>query len=98
MANRRSFLQSALGIGAGLFATDGLFASSSQSSTQKLKAARHSGKGLAFSTPVVTTDIGDLPFTMDGDVKVFHLIAQVVKQQIAPDKTIDSWGFNGSAP
>ena len=32
--------------------------------------------------PVVTADIGDLPYTMDGNTKVFHLIAEVVKQQI----------------
>ena len=35
---------------------------------------------------------------MDGGVKVFHLVAQVVRQPIAPNKTIDVWGFNGSAP
>ncbi len=35
---------------------------------------------------------------MEGSVKVFHLVAQVVRQQIAPNKTIDVWGFNGSAP
>lgn len=52
----------------------------------------------AFNTPVVTTDVGDLPYEMDGDVKVFRLTAHVMKQQIAPQKTIDVWGFNGSAP
>ena len=35
---------------------------------------------------------------MDGDVKVFRLRAHVFKQQVAPQKTIDMWGFNGSAP
>jgi hypothetical protein len=40
----------------------------------------------------------DLPFTMDNGVKVFHLIAEPVKQQIAPGKTLDIWGYNGSAP
>ena len=95
MANRRSFLQTALGIGAGLFASDKLFASSA---AQRLKASAHSVSGPAFNTPVITTDIGDLHYTMDGDVKVFHLVAQVVKQRIAPDKVIDAWGFNGSAP
>lgn len=50
------------------------------------------------TVPVVTTDVGDLPFEMEGDVKVFRLTAHVFKRQIAPDKTIDVWGFNGSAP
>jgi hypothetical protein len=47
---------------------------------------------------VKTPDIADLPFTMDNGTKVFHLIAEPVKQQIVPNKTIDAWGFNGSAP
>jgi FtsP/CotA-like multicopper oxidase with cupredoxin domain len=52
----------------------------------------------AQTTRVVTTDVGDLPYVMDGEVKVFRLTAHVLKQQIAPQKTIDVWGFNGSAP
>ncbi len=96
MANRRSFLQNAFGLGAGLFASDKLLAQSS--SAQKLKAGRHSKAGPAFNVPVTTPDIGDLPFTTDGGTKVFHLTAQVVKRQIAPNKTIDVWGFNGTAP
>ncbi len=101
MANRRNFLH-ALGIGAGLFAADTasakLLAAAPLSSAQKLKADRHTNPGPAFNTPVVTTDIGDLPYTMDGNTKVFHLVAQVVKRQIAPNKTIDVWGYNGTAP
>ena len=53
------------------------------------------------SVPVVTLDVGDLPFTMDNGVKVFNLIAEPVKQVIVPGKmgrTFDLWGFNGSAP
>jgi len=46
----------------------------------------------------LTTDIGDLPFTMDNGVKVFHLVAEPVKQMIIPGRTFDLWGFNGSAP
>ena len=98
MANRRSFLQSALGVSAGLFASDKAFAATDNSSAQRLKERRSSRNGPAFNIPVVTTDIGDLRYTMDGEVKVFHLVAQVVKQQISPDKIIDVWGFNGTAP
>ena len=47
---------------------------------------------------VQTPDVPDLEFTMDNGVKVFHLIAEPVKQQIAPNKTLLLWGFNGSAP
>ncbi len=54
--------------------------------------------GPVSNTLTVTTDVGDLPFELDGDTKVFRLTAHVFKRQIAPDKTIDVWGFNGSAP
>jgi FtsP/CotA-like multicopper oxidase with cupredoxin domain len=43
-------------------------------------------------------DIGDMPFTMDGGTKVFHLIAEQVKRKIVPWKTLDVWGYNGSCP
>jgi hypothetical protein len=47
---------------------------------------------------VQTPDISNLPFTLDNGVKVFHLVAEPVKQRIMPDKVLDLWGFNGSAP
>jgi manganese oxidase len=50
------------------------------------------------NVPVVTPDISDLPFTTDNGVKVFHLVAEPVKQVIIPGRTLDLWGFNGSAP
>ena len=114
MSNRRSFLQAALGLGAGLFATTsvpaetrakpenpnsqvpsrGGYLGQSSGSLSKLDSA----SGPVRTAPVVTTDVGDLPFEVDGDTKVFRLTAHVFQQQIAPDKTIDVWGFNGSAP
>jgi manganese oxidase len=48
--------------------------------------------------PMVTPDLGGLPFERDGAVKVFRLIAEPVKRKIAPFKTIDAWGYNGSCP
>ena len=47
---------------------------------------------------VETPDIPDLPFTMDGGVKVFHLTAEPVKQEVIPGRVFDLWGFNGTAP
>lgn len=47
---------------------------------------------------VQTPDIPDLPHTLDNGVKVFHLIAEPVKRQIAPNKKIDVWGYNGTCP
>ena len=103
MSNRRTFIQKALGLGAGLFAAPTLFADSGNgpsSGTREQRKRNHSAHPgrTAFNMPVVTVDIGDLPYTLDGDTKVFHLIAEPVKQKIGPLKTIDAWGFNGSAP
>ncbi len=114
MPNRRDFLQTTAALSAGLFATNRAAAESGlhTSSFTSQVAARGGYLGVSSgslskvdthaeavsTTPVVTTDVGDLPFEMDGDVKVFRLTAHVFKQQIAPQKTIDLWGYNGSAP
>lgn len=49
-------------------------------------------------TPVVTPDGGTLPWTMDGDVKVFHLTAEPVKREFAPGMIVNCWGYNGQCP
>jgi manganese oxidase len=63
-----------------------------------VEPAKHFVLPAASYMPVVTTDVGDLDYTMEGSTKVFHLVAEVLKQKIHPAKTIDLWGFNGSAP
>lgn len=104
MSNRRSFLQRALGLGAGLFAAPRLFADEAthrgpdSGSARPILDAARSGSGPARNLPVVTPDVADLPFTLDNGVKVFHLVAEPVKQAILPNRTLDLWGFNGSAP
>lgn len=115
MNNRRSFLQRALGLGAGLTAslatTPSLFADEatrrgpdSGSARPILDAARDAVRmdstrsGSRASIAVITPDVPDLPFVMENGIKVFHLIAEPVKQQILPNKTLDLWGYNGSAP
>ena len=45
--------------------------------------------------PVVIPNGTKLPYTMDGGVKVFHLIAQKVKREFAPGMVVDTWGYNG---
>src|SRR5216683_2748439 len=97
MNNRRSFLQSTLGLGAAWLSASKLFGETGQN-TKIYKRIHQANSGPAFNMPVVTTDIGDMPYTMDGNTKVFHLTAEVVKQKISSLKTIDAWGFNGSAP
>jgi hypothetical protein len=92
MSNRRTFLQSAFALGAGLSAVPNLFAQ---------KHAHMPGmKGMSMGTnvPILTPDVADLPFEMDNGVKVFHLVAEPVKQEILPGRVLDLWGYNGSAP
>ncbi len=83
MKDRRNFFRNAFGLGAGLI-----------SASKFAPAQRRPVPPLLVQTP----DLKDLAYTVDNGVKVYNLIAEPVRQQIAPDKTIDLWGFNGSAP
>ncbi|MDQ2675193.1 MAG: multicopper oxidase domain-containing protein, partial [Actinomycetota bacterium] len=48
--------------------------------------------------PVEVPDVPRLPWTLEGGVKVFHLVPEVVKWQLIPGKEIFGWGYNGSVP
>lgn len=47
---------------------------------------------------VITPNVGSLPWSMDGDVKVFHLIAEPVKREFSEGFVVNCWGYNGSMP
>ncbi|CAN5917888.1 copper oxidase [soil metagenome] len=49
-------------------------------------------------TPVIVPDGHTLPFTKRGGVKIFHLVAEPIRHQIAPGLDIEAWGYNGSTP
>jgi manganese oxidase len=113
MKGRRQFFQDAAVFGAGFLGLGKSVAASTtgaqwsrQNQTQAHQAghgehAQHAMRGAADRdafVPVITPDVPDLPFEMDGSVKVFHLTAEPVKRKIAPFKTIDAWGYNGSCP
>ena len=92
---RRNFLQGAVAIGAGALA-------SGESAEARVRVDAEKRRGSSGATdeyrPVVTPDVPDLAFEMDGGVKVFHLVAEPVKQEIFPGKILNLWGYNGSAP
>jgi len=90
MNPRRSFFRSVFGTGAAAVALSRVARAQPANKTQP------SNSGAAVA--VVTPDVADLPFTMDGGVKIFQLTAEPVKQMIIPGRTFDLWGFNGSAP
>ena len=93
MSNRRNFLQSALALGTAFASAPKLLGAAPSSAI-----SREKGMNPGIPAPVKTPDLHDLPFKLDGDVKVFNLIAEPVKQEILPGKIIDLWGYNGSAP
>lgn len=47
---------------------------------------------------VITPNVGSLNWTMDGDVKVFHLVAEPIRREFAPGFWVNGWGYNGSSP
>lgn len=48
--------------------------------------------------PVETLDVPQLPYEVDNGVKVFRLVAEPVKREFLPGKTVDVWGYSGSMP
>ena len=94
MNPRRRFFRNVLGLGAGAAALSEVSRAQQARPADPLMQQPNPGETLHVLTP----DIADLPFTMDNGVKIFHLIAEPVKQVIVPGRTFDLWGFNGSAP
>ncbi|HMI52896.1 MAG TPA: copper oxidase [Candidatus Saccharimonadales bacterium] len=100
---RRKFFQEAVIFSAGLLG----FSSSLRAQEGRRREAGGAKKQLPHQAqvaephaplPMVTPDVPDLPYQMDGPVKVFRLRAEPVKKKIAPFKIIDTWGYNGSCP
>jgi len=100
---RRRFFQDAAIFGAGLFSLG-----ADLRAQQKIAGVHGSGNRVgnpakstsppAVPPPMLTPDVPDLPHELDGATKVFRLTAEPVQRKIAPFKTIDTWGYNGSCP
>ncbi|MGC1485266.1 MAG: copper oxidase [Candidatus Acidiferrum sp.] len=111
---RRRFFQDAAFFGAGFLGFSGALrgsprANDSQTAREIEQGRHHSPYGSHKKKeaapagpdpflPMVTPDVPDLPFEMDGGVKVFKLVAEPVRRKISPFKTIEAWGYNGSLP
>jgi manganese oxidase len=91
---RRNFFQDAAFFSAGLLGINSQLRE--QSSESPGRAARNAQPSV--SPPMLTPDVPDLPYKMDGAIKVFHLVAEPVQRKIAPFKTLDVWGYNGTTP
>lgn len=93
MSNRRGFLTRIASVGAAAWgrraaATGGAALLAAQAVAQHHKS----------NVPVDCPDIPRLPFKLVDGVKEFHLIAEVVRTEFLPGRTVDAWGFNGSVP
>src|SRR3984893_17326696 len=95
---RRRFFQDAAVLGAGLFSLNETLRAAEREGEQAKHAGHLRPAPAQEFQSIVTPDVSDLPHEMDGGVKVFNLIAEPVKRKIAPFKTIDAWGYNGSCP
>lgn len=47
---------------------------------------------------VITPNVEPLQWTMDGDIKVFHLTAEPIRREFAPGFWVNCWGYNGMSP
>ena len=101
MTSRRNFFQDAMLFGAGLFGLSTRATPAEAALDDNPKPRRRASSTAPpprSSVPMLTPDVPDCPFEMDGAAKVFRLKAAPLKQKIAPFKTIDAWGYNGSCP
>jgi manganese oxidase len=97
--SRRNFFQDAMLFGAGLFGLNTrLDAANNEDVKQPAALRRRTTPPDTAPLPMLAPDLTDLPFELDGAVKVFRLEAAPLKLKIAPFKTIDAWGYNGSCP
>ena len=87
-ASRREFLR-------GAFLTALPAGSALARTTQHSRPGPTLGSGVL---PVETPDIPKLPWRMESGVKVFHLVAEVVKREFLPGRAFDVWGYNGCMP
>lgn len=53
---------------------------------------------LSSYQPVITPNVGSLSSKMEGDVKVFHLVAEPVKREFSQGFVVNCWGYNGTTP
>ena len=102
--SRRDFLRK------GAFLAGGLFSAHTAGQAQHEQHVQESGtpgsgttspqeqSSVSQSSGFETPDIPKLVPETDNGVKVFHLVAEVVKREFLPGKTLDVWGYNGSMP
>jgi hypothetical protein len=59
-------------------------------------ATQQTTEGIAL--PVETPDVPSLVPRIEDGVKVFNLVAEPVRRDLIPGRTMEVWGYNGSCP
>ncbi|MEW6127744.1 MAG: multicopper oxidase domain-containing protein [Acidobacteriota bacterium] len=113
---RRNFLRGSAMLGAGALASSKVLAQHEghQHSTEEKKpATKVTTKASSQATvqpsasapvPFYAPDLPKLPYTVENGVKVFRLVAEVVRTEFLPAsehmdaRIVDAWGYNGSVP
>ncbi len=100
-SSRRNFFRNAAVFGAGLLGWSESLRAQMRGMTRGGESER--SKWVSKKSPVapvrmITPDVADLPHEMDGNTKVFRLVAEPVKRRVVPWKTLEVWGYNGSCP
>jgi FtsP/CotA-like multicopper oxidase with cupredoxin domain len=96
--SRRTFFRNATLLGAGLTGWAKSLRAQKSPTVEPLDLKPARPKVTGPPVPVQSPDLSDLPFTLDGGVKVFHLIAEPLQRRIVPWKALEVWGYNGSCP
>jgi FtsP/CotA-like multicopper oxidase with cupredoxin domain len=60
--------------------------------------AMHEEGVKAFPAPTEGLGGQPLEFTMDGDVKVYDIVCQVVQWEVTPGNRVEAWTYNGVTP
>ncbi|MGQ0736131.1 MAG: multicopper oxidase family protein [Acidobacteriota bacterium] len=100
-ASRRSFLRgiaSAAGVAGAQSASAQHAHEPPPPATQQRLPRRVDARASSTVVPIVTPDVPDLPWRLDGQIKVFDLTVGHVRTEFIPGRLVDAWGFNGSVP
>ncbi len=91
-SDRRDFFKATLG-GVGIASAGNAVTARSQNASDGLLGAAGGPP-----VPVISPDVPTLLPSIEDGVKVFHLVAEPVKTEFLPGRSVDCWGFNGSMP
>jgi len=97
-ASRRDFLRGGAFVAAGLLSGRAIAGNNRAGQHVQESTNRLTQTIGAPLLPVETPDLPKLPWQMENGVKVFHLVAEVVKREFLPGRAFDVWGYNGSMP